>query len=354
MISIIGAGPIGAYLAWRLAKEGENVRLFEEHPNIGRPVQCAGIVSKNIRNFVNIDKEFVLNTINGTRIYSPNGECFEIKGDKEAYILDRAKFDSYLVEKALDENVELYLGYKFLSMENGNLIFDRGGFKTDVLVGADGPLSGVAKNAEMFNNRKNLIGIQVRAFLDKETDFVELYFGEEFPGFFGWVIPEGKGICRIGIAGEEVSNNFNKFLRRFSPLKIIEKQGGLIPVYNKNIQIQKDNVFLVGDAAAQNKATTGGGIVFGLKAAKILSDCLIDNKNYEREIKRKLKKDLDMNLKIRLILNKFDNEKYNSLIKLLNQDKIKEFFVSNGDMDYPTKFGFGLAIREPRLLKFLF
>src|SRR3989344_4707160 len=163
MISIIGAGPVGAYLAWRLAKEGESARLFEEHENIGRPVQCAGIVSKNIRNFVKIDKEFVLNTINGARIYSPNGGCFEIKGHREAYILDRAKFDSYLVEKALDENVELYLGYKFLSREKGNLIFDHGGFKTDVLVGADGPLSPVAKNAEIFNNRKNIIGIQVRA-----------------------------------------------------------------------------------------------------------------------------------------------------------------------------------------------
>ena len=96
MISIIGAGPIGAYLAGKLAKEGEEVRLFEEHENIGRPVQCAGIVSKNIRNFVRIDKEFVLNVINGARIYSPNGECFEIKGNKEAYVLDRAKFDNYL------------------------------------------------------------------------------------------------------------------------------------------------------------------------------------------------------------------------------------------------------------------
>ena len=146
MISIVGAGPVGAYLARKLANEGEDVRLFEEHPNIGRPVQCAGIVSKNIKNFVRIDKEFVLNTIHGARIYSPNGECFEIKGNKEAYILDRAKFDNYLVEKALDESVELYLGYKFLSREKGNLIFDHGGFKTDILVGADGPLSPVAKN----------------------------------------------------------------------------------------------------------------------------------------------------------------------------------------------------------------
>ena len=72
------------------------------------------------------------------------------------------------------------------------------------------------------------------------------------------------------------------------------------------------------------------------------------------EIKKRLGRDLEMNLKIREILNKFDNEKYNYLIRLLNQDKVKDFLVSKGDMDYPTRFGFGLAIREPRFLRFLF
>ena len=48
MISIIGGGPIGAYTAYLLAKAGEQVRIFEEHNKIGKPVQCAGIVSKNL------------------------------------------------------------------------------------------------------------------------------------------------------------------------------------------------------------------------------------------------------------------------------------------------------------------
>ena len=34
MISIIGAGPVGNYTAYLLAKKGKNVNVFEEHEKI--------------------------------------------------------------------------------------------------------------------------------------------------------------------------------------------------------------------------------------------------------------------------------------------------------------------------------
>lgn len=37
MTSIIGAGPIGSYLAYLLAKNNQEVRIFEEHKEIGKP-----------------------------------------------------------------------------------------------------------------------------------------------------------------------------------------------------------------------------------------------------------------------------------------------------------------------------
>ena len=43
MISIIGAGPAGSYLASLLRKE--EVEVFEEHDKIGLPVQCTGITT---------------------------------------------------------------------------------------------------------------------------------------------------------------------------------------------------------------------------------------------------------------------------------------------------------------------
>ena len=103
--------------------------------------------------------------------------------------------------------------------------------------------------------------------------------------------------------------------------EIIDYQAGLIPIYDKKSVINRGNVYLVGDAAGQVKATTGGGLVPGLKAAKILADCLINKKDYQKEIK-KLNKKLWLHLKLREILNKFSNKDYDNLVKLMKKKKI--------------------------------
>ena len=39
-VVIVGAGPVGGYAAYRLAKNGISVLLLEEHSEIGKPFQC--------------------------------------------------------------------------------------------------------------------------------------------------------------------------------------------------------------------------------------------------------------------------------------------------------------------------
>ena len=355
MISIIGGGPIGAYTAYLLAEAGEKVRIFEEHKEIGRPIQCTGIVSKNLFKVLDLDEKFIVNKVKGARLYSPNNVFFEVKGKNvEGFILDREKFDKHLIKKAVDEGVELFLGHKFIKNEGNKLIFDKRAYETDILIGADGPLSKVAKCNEMFN-REFCLGLQARIKLEKDSDFVELYMGKNCKNGFGWVVPENNKICRVGIMTTERNSGeiFNSFLSKFSK-KIINKQAGLIPIYNSKNKIRKDNIFLIGDAAGQVKPTTGGGIVIGINSAKILSDCILNNKNYEKEFKKKLGRNMWMNLFIRKKLNKFDDNKYNELIRMFNKEKVKEYMCRKGDMDFPSRFFLGLLFREPKLLKFLY
>ncbi len=355
MISVIGAGPVGAYTAYLLAKAGEKVRIFEEHKEIGKPVQCAGIVSKNLAKIIKIDDKFVVNKVKGARIYSPNNEFFEVKGSEiEGFVLDREKFDRYWVEKAVDGGAELFLNHRFIENNENELKFEKRNYKTDILIGADGPLSRVAECNNMLN-RRFWSGLQARIKLEKDKEFVELYMGDHCKDGYGWVVPEGNGICRVGVGttDKNIVEVFNNFLKRFNK-KIINKQSGLIPIYDPKIKIQRGNVYLVGDAAGQTKATTGGGIVVGMSASKILSDCLLNNKNYEKEFKKKLGRNMRMNLIIRRSLNKFNDNKYNELIKMFNKDKVKAHMCKRGDMDFPSRFFLGLLFKEPRLLKFLF
>ena len=61
MITIVGAGPAGSYLAYLLAKKGQAVTIIEEHEKIGSPVQCTGIVTGSIEKFVKLPNDVVAN-----------------------------------------------------------------------------------------------------------------------------------------------------------------------------------------------------------------------------------------------------------------------------------------------------
>ena len=357
MITIIGAGPAGSYLASLLAKQ--EVAVFEEHENIGKPVQCTGIITQSLAEILEIKKRFLVNKITNAKIISPEGKHININFKKPNLIIDRTKFDSYLSEKAQDNGVKFYLNQKYKNCirKDGKLqLYFEGKIKkaqTDILVGADGPFSKVAKTTGLWEGRKFATGAQVRTTLETNPETVEFYVGK---GYFGWVVPENDKTARVGVATYNQPNEiFQNFLKRknINKQKIKEYQSGLIPVYNPKVKTQNNNIYLVGDAATQVKATTFGGIIQGLMAAEELSKAILQNKNYEKLWKKRIGRDLWMGLVIRNKLDKFSDEKYDKLVNIFNQDKIKQILETH-DRDKPSKFMLKLLMKEPRLLQFAF
>lgn len=351
MISIIGAGPAGNYLAYLLAKKGKEVNVFEEHDKIGLPIQCAGIVTNALQDIIPLRDRFVLNKVDKARIFSPNNKYIDIKLKKN-FIIDRKEFDRYLAEKAMDNGAKYYLNHKFLNAKFEKKIklnFDKKEFYTDILVGADGPFSKVAKSAGIFGNRKFVVGLQVRASLDNPGDLLNIYLNKDY---FGWTIPENEEIVRVGIVAKKNPNfYFKQFLNNLGEIKIREYQSGVIPVYNSKLKISKKNIYLVGDAAAQVKAVTYGGIVQGLMAAEELSKTILYNKNYRRLCKKRIGKELKYSLFIRKRMDKFSDDDYNYLLHLINQNKIKSI-LEEYDRDFPSKIIFKLLLKDIRFLRF--
>ncbi len=71
-IAIVGAGPMGCYIAYLLARSGLRPTVFEEHKNIGEPIQCTGIVTKKIEQVRDIEEELkgsILNKANKIRVF---------------------------------------------------------------------------------------------------------------------------------------------------------------------------------------------------------------------------------------------------------------------------------------------
>lgn len=358
MISVIGAGPVGCYTAYNLAKQGEDVNIFEDNLIVGKPVQCTGVATFTIKGIIKPKKEFVVNKVKKIEVIAPNDSSIKIRLKKEEMILDRTKFDQYLCRKALDENVQLFTGHRFLDYKNRYIIVKDSKnrirkIKTDILIGADGPNSQVAKSAGLFGERKFFIGAQAKVKVKTDSETYKTYFGSVCPKLFAWFVPESDTFARIGLASMQSPNfYFKKFLERLGCKDIIEHQGGLIPLYNPNLKTQKDNIYLVGDAATQVKATTAGGIIQGLTAANVLVDSILNNKNYESEWKRKLGRELWIHLKLRKILDKFSDEDYNKLIVLMNQKKVLEVLETES-RDVPSKLLMKLAIKEPRFFNYV-
>lgn len=344
MISIIGAGPAGSHAAYILASKGHEVHMYEEHSKIGTPVQCTGIVTSEIAKIIDIKKEFIVNTVNKARIHAPNGKHIEIQLKKPNIILDREKFDKHLADKAKKAGAKIHLGKRFEGIRNGKMIINGEEVQTDYLIGADGPNSTVSK-CICNRERKNAIGIQARIKKKVDKNTVEFWLGT---GEFAWLVPESDSTARVGLVGsQKVSEQFNELLKKVGG-KVIEKQGGLIPIYDPKQKIQRGKITTVGDAAGQVKATTYGGLVPGLLAATEMGNSLI---NYEKNCNKKLKKDLWLGLILRKTMNKFSEEDYNTLVEYFTQKKIKTI-LEEEDRDFPSKFILKIIMREPRLLKF--
>ena len=356
MISIIGAGPVGSYLAYMLAKSGFDVNVYEEHKSIGEPVQCAGIVTSELSRVLELDDKLIINRLNKVKIFSKHRSTTFNVND---IVIDRKKFDRWLADKAKKAGARFHLNHKYLGFARGNIIFadKKNKFiktKAEKIIGADGPLSDVAKSNFIFDKRKFYIGLQARIKGNFDLNTYEVYLGSICPGFFAWLIPESKTIARVGTAGEKyVSQRFSKFLsiKGLSSKNIVDKQAGLIPIWNNKIRVKKSNIYLIGDAAAQVKASTGGGIVPSLKAAKVLADSIINNKDYNKGL-TKINKELKTHLRIRKILNRFSDKDYNNLIKLLSKKRVKKI-LNTYNRDLSSELVVKMLLIEPRLLCYL-
>ena len=384
-IGILGAGPIGGYLAAELSKKHDSIVLFEQHQNIGIPMNCAGLITPRVFENFSIPKQNIIqNEILGANIHSPSGYTLSIGGDKtHAISINRTTFDKYLVETAKKRNTELYLGEKIVSIQTENDIVELGtasGKKTEcsILIGADGPFSKVRDLCGFPQPKEYLRGMG--AIVDNmslDPGFVEIFVGERIaPGFFAWMIPITRDgtMARIGLCiPKEIKISphyyFRNMFKRF-PLapylkkaKIIEKTGGIIPLGPLS-QTVKYNILLVGDAAAQVKPTSGGGIYTGLVSANHCVSVINESKRsngfsldvlqeYDRAWRKDIGRELYMGMQFRKIYEKLTDVDFDKYIQKFNTASIINTITEKGDIDFPSTLLTPLLKKTPSLLRLL-
>jgi digeranylgeranylglycerophospholipid reductase len=351
MIAVVGAGPAGSFYA-SLVRDRE-VHIFEEHGTVGNPVSCTGILTDSVRRVLGeIPEELVISRIHRFKLVAPNGKSLYVDLDKVNLILDRAAFDRHLLRAALANGAVLHLGERFLGYERARgggftVTTSRRRYRVEMIVGADGPYSPVAQAAGLYRDRAFVSGMQSRCRfpgLEEGVTEIRLALGE-----FSWIVPENGSVARVGVIGREGRDLQRDYRTMLGGSTLLEDQSGVIPVHDPRQRLRRpgENVFLIGDAATQVKATTYGGIIYGLLAARFLAE---DPQSYEHRMGAKLGKDLWLSLQMRRFMNVMTEEQADELIEIFERDRNKQI-ISRHDRDFPSTFIVQLLMKEAQLWK---
>ncbi|NLL62083.1 MAG: NAD(P)/FAD-dependent oxidoreductase [Candidatus Atribacteria bacterium] len=362
-IVIVGAGPVGCFTARLLEQAGFHPILLEEHNEVGKPVQCAGIVSTDIIALMRpfISDGAIINTINNFSINTPWQESFSINKDGVAAILNREKFDT-----CLGEGLEIHLGETVTSIEQntkGYLLRTAQGkeYETDILIGADGVDSIVREYFLKRNNHKResrnfelayYYGLQYQIRLKDSKqqlspDTVQVFFDDTIP-FFIWIVPENEYLLRLGVVADHGKKVLDEFIKEKGiEGKIEEVITGKIPI--GFISTSADGIALVGDAACQMKPLTGGGLSFGLRSAQILADCINEGNldRYDGRWKKQFGPEIRFGIRARKIYENLEEYQRAELFQIFKKNAP---FIEQ-IVDFDTHSGlFREAFQKPSIL----
>jgi len=348
-IVVVGGGPAGCMAAKYAAKAGASTLIIEENSAIGEPVQCAGLISKraieeselkNIGSFVNRE-------LKGAIVHSQSHELRieSLSPDKRAFAIRRDIFDGELAKAAMDEGAELILNSK------------------------------VKRMAGLTVTKNFLNCVQIEGQYEIHEPVADIFVGKTIaPGFFAWVIPIGETTARIGLCIDKRFSphpNPLPFLKRIlseHPIIAAKYKGtqskftaGAIPIPTERQKTVKTEdgtgILLVGDAAAQIKPVTGGGVYYGMKCGKIAGEaaaraCLERNMElldgYEKRWQEEIGAEMAFGLKIHRLRCALGDKDFDRMCQALSKYDMIQRITNRGDMDYPS-FVFHELLKNPNI-----
>lgn len=356
---IVGAGPVGSYLACMLAKVGHKVVVFEKRPEVGEAACCTGIIGKECFDRFPIAKNAILIQSSSARFFAPSGRFIRLSKDAvQAYVVDRAAFDRALAQKAQAEGVDYFLSSR---VENLSLtdccvrasVECKGkanSFEGKVVVLTSGFGASLPQRLGLGKIGDFVLGAQAEVNVES-LDEVEVYFGHEIaPGFFAWLVPTAPGRALAGLLSRRSAGSYLKDLisRLLAQGKITSVEGkityGGIPL----TPLPKTfgaRVLAVGDAAGQVKPTTGGGIYYGLLcadiAAEVIHEALLADDvsarrlgGYEKRWKEKLSRELQIGYWARKVYEKLSDRQIEHIFDIVQENRIHEALLQSPDFSF--------------------
>jgi digeranylgeranylglycerophospholipid reductase len=386
-VIIVGGGPVGSYTALNLARKGVKVTVFEEHSQIGMPSHCAGHISIRSLKMIGLypfPEGILENKFCAANFYSPYGTKFSLHLSCPVTVaLNRARFDQFLAGQAEAAGATYVVSspIQSLVMTDGyvkgvNVTQGDGStvqVNSKIVVDAEGVSSRLLRQTGLTPLKPSGIVYAVEAEMENvqnvNLNAVEVYFGKDYaPGFYGWLIPKPDGSAKVGLAAN--NGDPREYLKRLMTRHpIAAKQlakarmthvgyhaitlAGPIP------QTYTNGFLAVGDCASQVKPTTGGGVIFGLTAAKeaaevagkaIAQDDVSSRvlQEYQKRCDYLLRFDFNVMLRLRRFLNSLSDEKLDEMLRICGKLGVDKALRDVDEIDFQGKMLL-TAVQKPAM-----
>ncbi|MHA1650774.1 MAG: geranylgeranyl reductase family protein [Candidatus Helarchaeota archaeon] len=368
-VACIGGGPASAFAAIEILKSGGFVEIFEEHKEIGVPINCAGLISVNgfKRLGIKVPDDCIQHKVKGSRFYSPSGFSFEVKRKEiQALVIDRAKFDKFMMYNVEKLDGIVHLNAKVVSIIKQNLQAvglkvkkenKEIGVKTKIIIDGEGVQAKFIRAMGLIPSRQDTLVPAIQYEMKDvsiDEDYVEIYLGRKIaPGFFAYIIPTSGNTARVAVGSKFGKPKYyiDYFIKKHPIASkklrngiVFKKGGGLIMIGGPIKKTYAPGFLGVGDSVGQVKATTGGGVVFGGLCAKIAGKVAIEAlerndfsedflKKYQKEWHHLYLRELQLMKFLRNLLNSLPDKILDELIRAVSNQGISTLIEEIGDMD---------------------
>ena len=359
-VIIVGGSATGFYTAARVAQGGKRVRVLESQRSVEPETRTLIVTNHFRRQLGALANKSVLNEIRRFELFT-DGRSAQVALAKPDLIIERAKLIPALAREARQAGAEISFDTRFLGLSpNANGIqveVESGGRREELhtrsVVGADGAASRVARTAGWAPiETVPLVQAIVRLPKDCPLDTTRVWFVPDDTPYFYWLIPESAERGALGVIGEDgrdTAGCLARFLEK-KGMEPLEWQGARIPVYKRWVPVKrrvgKGKVYLVGDAAAQVKVSTVGGVVTGFRGAQAVAESILRGGS-GRELLA-LRRELSTHWLLRRAMHHFRQEDYSRLVDLLNvatRDALSEI-----TRDESTRLLWKVLRRQPQLV----
>lgn len=297
-VVICGAGPAGLMAAYQLGKLTQNagqILLVDKKEPWKEPIFCAEAVSNHRLNKLwPVDESWVRGTISGIYFTSPKGYKAEFYSKNCGLLLDRSKFHRAIACACVDAGVECHFDALVKNIaRNGN------GWNLDVKVGdevvslsASVVIDATGPGCRLTRGIPCLEGIEsgntdlepaifaVAEGIEHKRDHIDLFYGSEFPGGYGWIFPRDGKEVNIGfVLSKEAKpdmplrEKLKQFIAsRYPNAGIKTICGGMIACGQSKKPLAKCGLFKAGDAASCVNPMSRSGIVESMISGKIAAE----------------------------------------------------------------------------------